>query len=461
LVLAAASRGVGLGEPDRHYFDESFYAVDACTYARPASGCGPDAPTSELTTLHPPLGKWLIAGGIEVLGYRPVGWRVASAVAGVAAVGLLFVLARRLSQSLAVAVLASGLLTVDFLHVVHSRLAMLDGFLTMFILAAAVCWERDRRREPDASQRDALRRPWRIAAGVCLGLALATKWTAAGAVVAVGALIVAQARRQIGGGRVRAWGAALVRERSSLLVAVVAVPLVVYALTYVGRLDAPLLAAPWDPDSWVRELVGRQRRMLSADLSFGHKDHPFSSPAWSWPLLKRPVPYYFDITDSGRVREILGAGNPLMWWPGLAALAAAAWRVLRGRASDLERLSVVAASALYLPLLLLGLQRSFTFLYYVLPVLPFLYLALADAVVGLAGRVRVQVVTVVATVALASFAWFAPLLYAVPVPYESWRSRLVFQWCDDEEVGRAMVGGTLRDVPAFTVVGPPVGWCWL
>ena len=50
-------------------------------------------------------------------------------------------------------------------------------------------------------------------------------------------------------------------------------------------------------------------------------DHPYQSPPWSWPLIKRPVAYWF-ADEGGAYREILAMGNPLVWWPGLVALAA-------------------------------------------------------------------------------------------------------------------------------------------
>jgi dolichyl-phosphate-mannose--protein O-mannosyl transferase len=185
LLVAVSTRGIALGEPARPYFDESFYAVDACGYVLARVDCGPRQPASELTTLHPPLGKWLIGAGIEAFGDRPFGWRIASAVAGVLTVALLFLLSRRIAGSLAVAVCASGLLAIDFLHIVHSRIAMLDVFLTMFLVAAAVCWDLDRTRPSSVSPMAQALRPWRVAAGACLGLAMATLRTDGSATAAM------------------------------------------------------------------------------------------------------------------------------------------------------------------------------------------------------------------------------------------------------------------------------------
>ena len=97
VALAAAVRLYELGAPGELIFDEVYYAQDACSYlGGGAATCGVE---TEASVTHPPLGKWLIALGIGLFGYDPVGWRVSAAVAGITAVGLLYVLARRLTAS--------------------------------------------------------------------------------------------------------------------------------------------------------------------------------------------------------------------------------------------------------------------------------------------------------------------------------------------------------------------------
>ena len=80
----------------------------------------------------------------------------------------------------------------DGLQLVLSRLALLDIFLAFFLLCAVACMVADRdwgrARMAGGSRRPRRRRgawgplllwrPWRLAAGVFLGLAVGTKWTA-------------------------------------------------------------------------------------------------------------------------------------------------------------------------------------------------------------------------------------------------------------------------------------------
>ena len=123
-----------VAQPHQIIFDETYYAKDACWYVNSSpSLCEIDG---EANQLHPPLGKWLIALGIRIFGYDSLGWRIASVVAGTITIALLYLLARKLLKSTLAASLAAGLLAVDWLHFVQSRVAMLDIFIPMFAVAA-------------------------------------------------------------------------------------------------------------------------------------------------------------------------------------------------------------------------------------------------------------------------------------------------------------------------------------
>ena len=121
LLVAAFVRLDALGRPSSFVADEGFYARDGCVYVKhSARVCGVSA---EQTPEHPPLGKWLIGLGIRVFGFDPSGWRMASALAGILTVALVFGLAWRLLHSLTAATLTAALLAVEPLHVVQSRVA--------------------------------------------------------------------------------------------------------------------------------------------------------------------------------------------------------------------------------------------------------------------------------------------------------------------------------------------------
>ena len=83
--------------------------------------------------VHPPLGKWIIALGMMVLGPDSGwGWRITTALLGTAAVLVLMLIAKRLSTSTTFAVVAGLLMAVDGLAISMSRVALLDTSLTFF-----------------------------------------------------------------------------------------------------------------------------------------------------------------------------------------------------------------------------------------------------------------------------------------------------------------------------------------
>ena len=137
----------------------------------------------------------MIAFGIAGFGYEPFGWRVGVAVAGTLSVGVVYLLAWRLLRGFVVsargvtvgAIAASGLLATDFLHLVHSRVGMLDAFIVLFATAAVlfIVLDRDRVRDrPDA--------PWWWRASPRPSVAAARRRRASG-------------RRPARSGRARTW----------------------------------------------------------------------------------------------------------------------------------------------------------------------------------------------------------------------------------------------------------------
>ncbi|WP_307855898.1 dolichyl-phosphate-mannose--protein mannosyltransferase [Nocardioides faecalis] len=238
-LLALGFRLVGLGNPARFAFDETYYAKDAWsllnngfaqTYRTDVDG-NPDNEinddilagyTSDVWTgepslaVHPDVGKWLIALGEQAFGMNPFGWRIAAAVAGALMVLVMCRLVRRMTGSTALGCIAGLLLMLDGLHFVLSRLALLDIFLALFLLCAVSClvadrdWHRARLARgvgsgasypPGAWGRRILFRPWLLAAGVWFGLAAGTKWAAVYPLAAFGVLCwiwSSGARRSLG-----------------------------------------------------------------------------------------------------------------------------------------------------------------------------------------------------------------------------------------------------------------------
>ena len=181
-VLTLVSRLSGIGYPSELLFDEAYYPPEAAELLR----WGYEYNRGYTFIVHPPLGKWLIATGQALFGNDSFGWRFPSAVAGTIAVVVLVRLARRLTGSTFLGLLAGLLLALDGFSFTLARIGLLDVFLQVLVLSAVACLvvdrDRVRARIDAAGERaaDGFRlgpRGWRIAAGFLFGCACAVKWS--------------------------------------------------------------------------------------------------------------------------------------------------------------------------------------------------------------------------------------------------------------------------------------------
>lgn len=449
--VATLLRAVWLGSPDRIVFDESYYAQDACTYLRlGAEVCGG---TREASWVHPPLGKWLVALGIWLGGYEPTAWRMPAVVAGIVGVAALFVLARLLTGSLVAGVVAAGILATDPLSIISSRVAMLDIFVATAGVLAVLFAVLHRARLDTGSAPHGLFPPWLAAAGFACGVAIATKWSGVLVIAIVVVLLVGwdiQTRRESSSAPQSATATV-----AQLVVCLVLLPATVYAASYAGVLEGRLLALPWEQDAWPRVFAGRQLRMATFHVGLDAL-HPYASPAWSWPLGKRAVVYFFEIDPAGRFREILAFANLPIWLPGaIFAVLASGWTIMRRRLRTAPFVIAVAVAGSYLPWLLLTLGRPFVFLHYVVPTIPFVALALGWGIGRLPPRAKAAAAGGIMAVALTVVLYWGPVIYGLPITYDQWRMRILFTDCGAGQT----VDGRLQPIAR---PGPqPTGWCWV
>ena len=157
-LFALVLRLLNLGTPKGFIFDEVYYVDGARDYL--AHGVEVTGSEPEFV-VHPPVGKWLIALGIKIFGDNEFGWRFMGALLGSVMVLLIALIAQRLFRNSFLTISASALLAMDGLALVHSRTALLDIYLSFFVLLATYFF--------------VMR--WHWWAGVALGLAVATKWS--------------------------------------------------------------------------------------------------------------------------------------------------------------------------------------------------------------------------------------------------------------------------------------------
>ena len=166
--------------------------------------------------------------------------------------------------------------------------------------------------------------------------------------------------------------------------------------------DNPLSIATLLP--FQLDIYHQQTQVLSA--------HTYQSDWWSWPLMLRPIWYFYDVAD-GAQRGILMVGNPVVMWGGLVAVAACLWGAVRRR--DV-RLGAVAALWLGSYLIWAVIPKSLGFFYYYY--LPSLWLPIVIAVAAHHWRGALRDGDDMLLIgAAALFLWFYPILSAAPLAH--------------------------------------------
>ncbi len=442
-----------LAVPAKVAFDETYYACDGFSLLKygyehsHGENCAFEGGAAFI--VHPPLGKWLIALGEWRWDYTSFGWRISACVFGSLSVLVLCRLGRRMFRSTLLGCLAGFLLALDGLHFVQSRVAMLDIFIMFFVVAALACLVADRdqlrARLADAVGGD-LSYPgpkigfrwWRLAAGVCLGLALATKWSAIYYLAAFGLLALGW---EIGARRTAGvpspFRASLWREAGPLFLTLLAVPVVLYVLSWSGWFLTDggwrrACGTRWTTDcgpvaGWFKYHSEMWKFHSNLDAA-----HPYASKPFGWLLLARPVSYFYSAPVEGTAKEILAIGTPAIWWASILALIATLTRWFSRR--DWRAATIlVGFAAGYLPWFATPDRTEFFF--YALPSLPFMCLALAycaglligpwGAPEGRRQTAAILIGTYVALVAV-NFFFFYPVLSAEVIPSSSWRDRIWF-----------------------------------
>jgi dolichyl-phosphate-mannose--protein O-mannosyl transferase len=474
-LIAGVLRFVNLDYPPGYVFDEVYYAKSACIYLNLSNQrCNIDSDDEEIwrseqndtgAWVHPPLGKWMIAGGEAIFGTDSFGWRVAPAIFGTATVTLLALIAYLLFRSPVWTFTAGLLLATEGLQFVHSRISMLDGLVTFWIVLAFAFALLDRQwmerrtpttpdppgplgvhgeqevqaEPPDVPGAPPVRvpsplfRPWRIAAGIALGGAVATKWSGLTAVAGVIVLTLwweVSRRRKAGLPTGPAVWRTVVFEGFPVVLFLMLVPVAVYVTTWVGW----FVHFGWDLGAWIRlqHSIWEYHRTLQWTDDAGKPIHPYLSEAWKWILLWRPVLYFARYGQEGEDwrRVIYANGNPAIFWGSLIAmpyLVYAWWRKRDWRAAFIG----VAIAALYLPWLVISRPQ---FLFYAVPLTPFLVLAcvylirdLSEMrVAGSRSRPYLPVAVAFVVVSVWLFAWFWPALTGGPLSGSDWALRAWF-----------------------------------
>lgn len=393
ILFGAITRFLNLGRPNELVFDEVYYVDGARDYL--AFGVELDNAQSEFV-VHPPLGKWAIAAGMKVFGDTPFGWRFSAALVGTLSILLVFLIAQRLFKVFFISLCCAVLMSLDGLHLVMSRTALLDIFLSFFILLSFYLLINNQL--------------W--LAGVTMGMALATKWSAVYVLAAIGVYLLIKQRRFF-----------LPAAQFGL------VPLTVYIFSWIGWFRSDAGWSRNSSDNAFVSLFNYHREMLNFHTGLT-TDHSYQASAWNWLVLGRPTSFFYATPNSCGAQscsqEVLAIGTPFLWWAGLISIFVGLGYFIYRR-EESAGLILMFLFASYLPWL--AFPERTTFFFYAIAFQPFLILIIGYVLskyleVNSEANKRI-IMGGVAIIAMC-FAYFFPLFVAGVMKYEDWYARMWF-----------------------------------
>lgn len=370
-------------------------------------------------TTHPHLGKILISLGIYMFGMTPFGWRFMSAVFGILLVGVMYLFAKRLSESTLIASVTTALLTFDCMHYTLSRIATIDIFAAFFILLMYFFmydfFIRDKEAIPLGTkerQSASVLLPLALS-GISMALGIATKWTGVYAGIGLAVLLF--------------WYLLTHFPKKYTfklfcfcLIFFVAVPIFVYILSFLPAVSYT------EYNNLIDKAVKGSLSMYDYHSGLV-AEHYYSSPFYEWPVIWMPLLYANDMVSETLVSAVSCMGNPVIWWSGIFCVLFLLYRFLF-RKDKKAGFLCIAYAAQYVPWMSVG---RITFIYHYFPAVLFVILMIGYTLQllteGFSWGKKAAVLYLAA--AVICFLIFFPVVSGLPFPKE-WglHLRLLKDW---------------------------------
>ncbi len=374
---------------------------------------------------HPPLGKLFIASGILIFGLNTLGWRIIPLIFGAVMIPVMYIFGKRMFNTRFGGFSCAFLLSLECMHFVLSRIAMVDIILSAFMLLMFYFFYTYYRGE-------FFKQGWKNAyaplllSGIFFGLAVSVKWTALYGALGVLVLFLLLKRNELEKAdlsRKNFFKPFLLTPLFFMFISFVVISFFIYVLSY-----TPIMGVPGE-GSGLSMVFRYQQNMLRYHETLT-ATHPFSSPWWSWIFMLKPV-WIYNLSNpfENTVSNIVAIGNPAVWWASIPFLFFTAWKWVKEKDTT-ARFITVAFILQLLPYLFIG---RILFLYHMFLNVPFMIFAIVYGlnILWYKNNNYKYIVVVYFAFVLLLFVYFYPLLAAYPVSQQftdahKWLSSWIF-----------------------------------
>ena len=389
--LVLAVYGYRIYFPAAPYFDETYYV----SFSRELLS----GHYAQSLTSHPPLWNLLNAFAMKILGDYSWAWRMVSLVSGFLVLTVLYPLTKQITRSANVAWLAVFIMTFDCISLTQARVAMMNSTMLLFILLSLLFMLYSIEEEKISEK-------LLFVSGIFFGLALSTKYLALNLALFFAPLLSYRITKQNQG-------------RLKILLPLgfylILVPILIFIIS---QLFIPFLKDRSFDDIW---------KILNYNLHYHlttKQTHLYMSPWWTWPLMPRPIWFFFK-ADLGSMYGILCIGNPAVFWAIPLAMAYALWGFFKGRSSG-AGLILLGFLTQWLCYMLIGRLKFFHYFY---TAMPFVAMAIAYLLNDLwqKGKIGRMIVTLYLLLVAGMFVYWYPLLTGFPISEKFYSNHMWFR----------------------------------
>lgn len=375
-LLGFSLRSSNISMPSKIFFDETYYVKAAKTYL---------AAQPDTNYVHPPLAKILISMGINMFGDNPFGWRIASAVFGSLTILVILLLAWQIFKNYFGLISCGIMACFEFLIFTESRIAKLDIFLVFFIILAFYLFYLYL-EDPKKFKINI------IYTVICLGLASSCKWSAI--FYAAGIFFIYLLYR-------KTTSQNYIKPVNFILFLFFGI-ILVYLLCHI-----PFFAK----GGTFLKLYKNHLKTLHFHFKEEFK-HGYLSSVLSWPLMIRPIWYFYEEIQGSLCQGIIAMGNPFFWWSFLAFFTYLIFNFIKTK----NKVLFFIITGYLCGYLFWFVSLKGGFLYYMLPCAPFMILTVAFVLnKWFYSGGKMLAVLYLATI-IVSFVSYYPILNAVVIP---------------------------------------------